>query len=1474
MRSLLVRFVLFVGFAALAASASAQDDSRGALRPGEERRVALVIGNGDYQVANPLPNPPNDAQAIADKLREIGFEVFLGLDLTRDDLNALLQQYTRALDGADVGLFFYAGHGLQVDGINYIVPVDAVLERAADLDFEVVDSNIVLRQFDRPNFTGLVFLDACRDNPLARSMSTGTRSIGRGLAEVTSATGTLIAYATQPGNVAYDGEGEHSPFTQALLDHIDTPDMEIRLMLDYVGEEVAEMTNGQQQPWVHFSRLRGGFYFVPKAETDEPGTDLNGTDVAVNENDPAVLLYNSAQTLESPEARLLMLEQFIRLYPTHPLATLAATEVQELRTRAANPNPDRIDPNGGQPNHPPVVEAARTLTVDADAGLTALGIGTPEDEDGDQLTVTVIELPEAGAVQSVGVAVAVNDVLTPGELTGLDYLPDEAREGAVGELRYRVDDGNGGLTEGVLRIALRAPNRPPVVQDATTVSIDIAADPVPLGITAPIDPDNDRLQIRVTWLPRYGAVELNGRPIQRDDELTAYQLIALSYRTDPERTGDMGSFEYQVDDGRGGLVRAAMRINVLRPNTPPAVADELLVEVEADPAGVPLGLTPPTDPDGDVLTIRVTWLPRWGSLMSGSTLIERGAEMSTSEFAALRYIAAAGHDGDAGSFEFAVSDGRGDPVRGMVRISVIAPNRPPEVVAEQSVTVVAENGAAQLVFKLPADPDGDAIEVTVTEIPYRGRLVSAGRTVRVGTVLDGNALTALTYEPAPGHSGEAGQFAFTVTDGNSAPQAGLIRISVESTNRAPVVADAQTVTVRSGAVTPLGIPAPTDPDGDTLSVRIVEVPNGGFLRSGSSVVRPGQSIGVDALTQIAFEMTGNELRSNLLSYEVSDGRGGVATGSVALEIEEVQVISAGPDGDLAGDSLVTAYDGGVLDGRSIVFEDRIAAGDVADYYRVSVADWSEITVAMTGLAADLDIYLYTADERNVAASELVGEVDETLVANVPAGIYFVAVLPFEEAQSEYTLTVSAGPGAPPPADQVGDNAQTADLLGTPGQSPINVGEQLNIVDIEDWYGFDVADFVEVSAVLSGLSGDLDLDLIDSAGTVLASSAAGGYEDESVVAQIGPGRYFLRVYLYSGQSDYGLSLSAVPSAPPPPDGAGNTADEAFPLGTVDGTVSFGDWIGTADTNDYIAFNLNQPGTLTVRMTGLAADADLELLNPAGELVGSSNNVELADEEIVVDVGAGAYYARVYPYQGQTDYRLEISLRAGGSTGPNIGNGPVETVEQLRVWEDGWSRDEKRQVQRGLQMLGYYTSAIDGLFGNGTRSAIRAFQQGIGEAPTGYLSRQQRVRLSVDAAEEAQARAESAAGQARSAAEAPGAFVDPYQSGDVYRGDTNRVGYGVYQWASGHRYEGQWDRSRSGFGVLILQDGWRYGGQWVDSSFVGFGVAIGPNGERIVGEWNIAPETPFSEGLNGYGQVIAPDGSVQTGYFVAGQLANFN
>ena len=228
-----------------------------------EKRVALIIGNSAYQHTAQLKNPSNDASDMAEKLKQLGFEVIDGTDLSKAEMERRIRTFAARLDDADVGLFFYAGHGFQVDGKNFLAPIDASLKSDADVDFEAIELDLVLKQMERNARVSIVFLDACRDNPLASNLAQSrSLQLGRGLAQVEKAVGMMIAFSTQPGNVALDGEGRNSPFTHALLTHIDQQGTTINDLMVEVRKDVLAETGGKQVPWEN-SSLTGQFYFKP-----------------------------------------------------------------------------------------------------------------------------------------------------------------------------------------------------------------------------------------------------------------------------------------------------------------------------------------------------------------------------------------------------------------------------------------------------------------------------------------------------------------------------------------------------------------------------------------------------------------------------------------------------------------------------------------------------------------------------------------------------------------------------------------------------------------------------------------------------------------------------------------------------------------------------------------------------------------------------------------------------------------------------------------------------------------------------------------------------------------------------------------------------------------------------------------------------------------------------------------------------------
>src|ERR1700690_2135044 len=229
-----------------------------------DKRIALVVGNSIYQNVARLENPRNDATLMATTLRSLGFTLVGDgpqLDLDKAALDLAVQKFGSTLQGADVAMFYYAGHGLQIRGANFLVPVGANPTREADVDFQMVDVGLVLRQMEGAGTRlNLVGLDACRNNPFG---GRGLRATEGGLAQMRAPEGTLISFATQPGSVALDGGNNgHSPFTNALARTIRKPGLGIFDAMNEVGLAVKQATGGSQQPWFSTSPIGGSFYFA------------------------------------------------------------------------------------------------------------------------------------------------------------------------------------------------------------------------------------------------------------------------------------------------------------------------------------------------------------------------------------------------------------------------------------------------------------------------------------------------------------------------------------------------------------------------------------------------------------------------------------------------------------------------------------------------------------------------------------------------------------------------------------------------------------------------------------------------------------------------------------------------------------------------------------------------------------------------------------------------------------------------------------------------------------------------------------------------------------------------------------------------------------------------------------------------------------------------------------------------------------
>ena len=287
----LQRFALWLVAALLALAAGAPAWADG--------RVALVIANSAYVHAPKLPNPPNDARNMAAALRKVGFTTTEKADLSKRDLEAALKTFAQAARGADVAVIYYAGHGMEQGGLNYLVPVDATLASDQDVEFDTVPLDLLLRSVEGASRLKLVVLDACRNNPFLTTMqrASGTRAIGRGLSRVEPEGDTLVAYAAREGSTADDGDGGDSPFTKALTTRMLTPGLEIRLLFGQVRDDVLASTGKRQEPAIYGSLGGQPFYFVapktavataaPSARVALPLSGLGSLGGAERPNTPA-----------------------------------------------------------------------------------------------------------------------------------------------------------------------------------------------------------------------------------------------------------------------------------------------------------------------------------------------------------------------------------------------------------------------------------------------------------------------------------------------------------------------------------------------------------------------------------------------------------------------------------------------------------------------------------------------------------------------------------------------------------------------------------------------------------------------------------------------------------------------------------------------------------------------------------------------------------------------------------------------------------------------------------------------------------------------------------------------------------------------------------------------------------------------------------------------------------------------------------
>ncbi|WP_158044101.1 SUMF1/EgtB/PvdO family nonheme iron enzyme [Skermanella pratensis] len=454
-----------------------------------DKRIALVIGIGAYQFAPALPNPSNDARAIAAALRNLKFEVEEVYDLDNRGFSGRLRDFGIRAAEADVAVIFYAGHGLQVRGQNYLLPSDARLERERDLVYEAMPLNLILGELAQARKLGVLILDACRNNPFADRLSRSNagaireRDVSAGLSRVDDTpSDTLVALATRADALAEDGAGEHSPYTMALLKNLNVPGLELGLFFRRVRDNVMEATQGRQEPFIFGSLGATPFYFNPTPPNRSPELPALKP-IVVGDTSEAVKLGIGriadpdgdevfAQVSGLPATGQVRLgERLVLIGDYLSIAQLSQVTYKPdvgavgpagsfdfaVMDNKGGTAPGKIAITVNQSNRPPVVAGERTFRM----ALPQLGLEAPSDPDGDAVTLTVAALPSRGSIRKGSQPVRLGEKLAAADLAGLTYDPGQSAPGEAGSFAILADDGRGGKATASVRIELETAGTPP-----------------------------------------------------------------------------------------------------------------------------------------------------------------------------------------------------------------------------------------------------------------------------------------------------------------------------------------------------------------------------------------------------------------------------------------------------------------------------------------------------------------------------------------------------------------------------------------------------------------------------------------------------------------------------------------------------------------------------------------------------------------------------------------------------------------------------------------------------------------------------------------------------------------------------------------------------------------------------------------------------------------------------------------------------
>ncbi|PPJ64318.1 pre-peptidase C-terminal domain-containing protein [Cuspidothrix issatschenkoi] len=340
--------------------------------------------------------------------------------------------------------------------------------------------------------------------------------------------------------------------------------------------------------------------------------------------------------------------------------------------------------------------------------------------------------------------------------------------------------------------------------------------------------------------------------------------------------------------------------------------------------------------------------------------------------------------------------------------------------------------------------------------------------------------------------------------------------------------------------------------------------------------------------------------------------------------------------DNAGNILATARAVGTLTATRS-FSDWVGSTDTNDYYSFSVGTPSNWSLSLTGLSANADVQLLNSSGSVITTSQNGGTTSESIARQLSAGTYYLRVYQ-SSGNTNYSLSLNA---TATPVDNAGNTLATARAVGALTATR-SFSDWVGSTDTNDYYSFNVGTQSNFSLSLTGLSADADVQLLSSSGGVISGSYNWNSSSESITRQLSAGTYYVRVYQYSGNTNYSLSLNA--TAVTPADNAGNTLAATRAVGRLTTTQSFSDWVGSADTNDYYSFNVGTQSNFSLSLTGLSANADVQLLNSSGGIVTTSANSGTTSESITRQLSAGTYYVRVYQFSGNTNYSLSLNATA--------------------------------------------------------------------------------------------------------------------------------------------------------------------------------------------------------------------------------------